>query len=125
MLKGRSFWLLPPVKEVALVLACQCPIKVHAVHLQMLASEDGHVIDAFQLYKPLAWKPDPAEQAAVMRTFVPQPPDSWLDRVGISFGALDQVRAGQTAVLQSCNVCRGVHHAKVRHAVVLWASALS
>ena len=70
------------------------------MHLQMLASEDGHVIDAFQLYKPLAWKPAPAQQAAIMRTFVPHPPDSWLDRVGISFGTLDQVRAGQLAEFQ-------------------------
>lgn len=70
---------------------CKLVSQAHAA-VQMIASGDGHVADDWALHKPLKWEPDLVRRTAAMRTFSSHPPDSWLDRIGISFGVLDQVR---------------------------------
>ncbi|KAK9800257.1 hypothetical protein WJX73_008466 [Symbiochloris irregularis] len=62
-----------------------------SLHAQMLAAGDGHIMDELQLTKPQGWRPDPARQAQIVRTFTPHPPASWLDQIGISFAILDEV----------------------------------
>ena len=55
---------------------------------QMMSAIDDHLIDAFELHKPVGWQNNATAQAAILSTFEPNVTllENWVDEYGVDGG---------------------------------------